>query len=177
MNAVEILRLNAESAFEEVLQAINGVTEQESWGILSPAADDYLHSDGSIHGLVHHIATCKFIYGSLAFRNSELRWRHLADRVAEIEPSWQRAVEYLREAQDYWMKSWADLKSGSLNDEVGHFSGRKEPTWKIIQTVTHHDMYHAGQIVVIRYGSSASTTPPPSVEEDIRTHCAALPSW
>lgn len=43
--------------------------------------------------------------------------------------------------------------------------------------ITHHDSYHAGQIVVIRYATTPSPHPPLSVAEDIRKYCAELPTW
>lgn len=177
MDAVEVLRKNADSAFQNVLEAINGVTERQAWARLLPSGDDYLHSDGSIHGLVLHIATGKFIYGSLAFRDSELRWRDMAQRIEKFEPSWSSAIEFLHEAHAYWMQSWSHLTSDQLEREVPHFHGRKEPTWKILQTVIHHDVYHAAQIVVIRFAAPESDSPPLSVAEDVRTYCSSLPSW
>ena len=65
----------------------------------------------------------------------------------------------------------------NLDVERLTFRDRLWPTWRILETVIHHDSYHAGQIPVLRYGVSESSVPPPSSAEDIRRCCADLPSW
>ena len=177
MKSVDVLKAAADLAFKELTTALEGVTEAESWAVLQPAADDYLHSDGSVHGITLHIATCKMLYGSCAFRNLEIRWRDLADEVEKFEPSWPTAMEYLSKAQKYWLDTWADLTDDDLDREFPRFRGELWPAWKLIETVIQHDVYHSGQIALIRYATQGSSTPPPSVAEDIRKYCADLPSW
>lgn len=175
--SVEFLRSMSEFARGELIEALDGVTEGKAWSVLPPAGDEYLHSDGSIHGITLHIAVCEVMYGSMAFRGTEIRWRDLEARVAGFEPSWTAAREYLDEAHQYWLASWAELDDGDLDREVPHFSGELRPASQIIRMMIHHDSYHAGQIAVLRYAVGQSDTPPPSVALDIRTHCASLPSW
>lgn len=77
----------------------------------------------------------------------------------------------------HWLQSWSHLTDDDLDREVLQFSGKTWPAWKIIETIIQHDVYHAGQMVVIRFATLESTVPPPSVAEDIRKYCAELPSW
>lgn len=177
MDAVELLRTCSGLAFDEVKEAIEGVQEAQAWSALPNLGPDYLHSDASIHGITLHIASCKFVYGSVGFRNTEIRWRDVADRLDSFEPSWPAAVAYLEESQQYWMESWASLTSADLEKEVPRFRGELWPAWKIIRVVMHHDSYHAGQIAMLRYGIGDTESPPPSVAEDIRKYCSDLPSW
>lgn len=177
MDVMTLLRHQAEMAHQEVLDAIEGVTEAKAWATLPAREDDYLHTDGSVQSLVLHIATGKVLHGSVAFRNTEIRWRDLADRLDTFEPSWEASVAYLREAQEYWMGCWAHVTADDLGTEVLHFRGRLWPIWKVIRMVTHHDSYHAGQIVTSRYMTGESDTPPPSTADDIRNCCQDLPSW
>lgn len=177
MTTVEHLRLNAEFAFSEFMTALDGVTQGQAWSVLPQGGPDFIHSDGSIHGVVLHVATCKFAYGSIGFRNSEIRWRDMAEKVETFEPDWASALDYLREAQAYWMDCWSGLTDSDLQTEIPHFSGKMWSTWRILQMVTHHDSYHGGQIALLRYAVGESTTPPPSVAEDIRKYCVDLPSW
>jgi len=177
MTAVELLKVESEMAHADVLSALDGVTEKQSWAILPNLGPDYLHTDASIHGIALHIASCKFMYASIGFRNTEIRWRDCADRIETLEPSWAPALAYLEESQEYWMSSWSNLSDKELEEERPHFSGKLWPVWKILQTVIHHDAYHAGQIAVLRYGVGESERPPLSVAEDIRKYCAELPSW
>lgn len=176
-NSVEHLRRQSEFAHSELVQALEGVTEGQSWAVLPQGGTDYLHSDGSIHGIALHVATAKFIYASVAFRESEIRWRDCADQVERFEPSWPAALGYLNESQRYWLDSWGALKDDELDRDVPHFSGKMWPAWKIIHYMIHHDSYHAGQIAVLRYAVAESTMPPPSVAADIRKYCRDLPSW
>ncbi len=177
MDSVAVLRLQAELAYQEVLTAIEGISKKQSWGVLAQGGADYLHTDGSIYGIVLHLASCKFVYGSVAFRRSEVRWRDCADRMDKFEPNWKLATDYLDEAHKYWVSSWSSTMDTDLENEVPHFSGAQWPVWRIVQMVTHHDSYHAGQIAVLQYAVAESDLPPASGAEDIRTHCKDLPSW
>lgn len=177
MTVVESLRQESELAHAEMLEALDGVTEHQAWAVLQQGGTDYLHSDGSVHGITLHVATAKVMYASAAFRGTEVRWRDLAERVESFEPSWKPAMEYLAEAQEYWLSSWSSLTDAELEREVSHPQGAMWPAWKIVRMMVHHDSYHAGQIAVLRYAVAESDTPPPSVAEDIRKHCADSPSW
>lgn len=177
MSAIELLRLQSQAAWSELSGTLEGVTQRQAWAVLPEVGADYLHTDGSIQGVALHLATCKRMYGSIAFRNGELRWRECAEHLDAIEPDWGKAHAYLVESHEYWLSTWADLADGALAREVPHFSGNRWPTWKILQTVIHHDAYHAGQIAILRYGVGETDTPPPRSAEDIRTHCRDLPNW
>ena len=177
MTAVELLKAESDLAYAELLTALDGVTEEQAWAILPNLGPDYLHTDASIHGIALHIASCKFMYGSIGFRHTEIRWRECADRIETFEPSWAPALTYLEESQKYWKASWENLFDSQLEEEFPHFSGKTWPARKLIRTVTQHDIYHAGQIAVIRYGIGESDKPPLSVAEDIRKYCAELPDW
>jgi len=140
-------------------------------------SEEYLHTDGSIHGTVLHVATGKIMYGSAGFKGLEIRWRDLAEEIESFEPSWTAAQEYLKAAHRYWMESWAHLTDEDLLRDVQRPQGNRKPAWEIVHTVLDHDAYHAGQVAVFRFASNTSTTAPPSVAEDIRKYCAELPTW
>ena len=177
MNAVDLLRKQAEAAFNEVMTALDGVTQGQAWAVLPQGGPDYLHSDATIHGITLHVATAKVIYGSVAFRGSEVRWRDLAEELDTFEPTWTSAMEYFKASHQYWLETWAGVTDVDLEKEVPHFSGKMWPVWKVVNTVTQHESYHAGQIAVLRYAIGESDDPPPSVAEDIRKYCRELPSW
>ncbi|MBL1150340.1 MAG: DinB family protein [Armatimonadetes bacterium] len=174
---VEILRRAAESAFSELTNSIDGVTEPQSWARLEQGGKDYLHTDASILGIVLHVASAKLMYASAAFRQLELNWRSVAEKVEAIEPNWERSVELHHEAQAYWLRSWEGITDEELESECPTIWGATWPAWRVIQAMTHHDAYHAGQIAVLRYAVSESSVPPASVAEDIREHCSSLPTW
>jgi hypothetical protein len=177
MTNVELLRQEADFAYGELETALDGVDERQAWAKLPNLGPDYLHTDATIYGITLHIASTKFMYASLSFNDSELRWRDIAERLDAFEPDWQAALGFLREGHEYWMRSWAELDDEALLQEVPHFSGRVWPIWQSIRTMNHHDAWHGGQIVMLRYGVAESGQKPESVAEDIREHCVYLPSW
>ncbi len=179
MTTIDLLIQESDLAFHELLLVIEGLSEGLAWATM-PGANpeaEYLHTDGSIQGILLHVASCKIMYGSIAFRDTEVRWRECADHIASFEPDWNSGIQHLNEAHEYFMGTWSHLKDTDLEISVPHFSGELWPTWKIIRMMTHHDSYHAGQIAILRYALSESATPPPSYAEDIRKYCAELASW
>lgn len=177
MDAIEVLRRQADLAFAEFKMAFDGIDRSLAWGRLPLREGEFLHTDGSIQAIVLHVASCKFMYGSICFRGTEIRWREMADRIERFEPDWPAALRFLEEGHSYWMDSWADLDSARLADEAPHHSGEPRPIWKLLATVIHHDAYHGGQIAAIRASVQPSKEPPLSTAEDIRTYCADLASF
>jgi uncharacterized damage-inducible protein DinB len=177
VSVVELLRRQSELAYAELTTVLKGVTESQAWAVLPQGGSDYLNTDGSIQGVVLHIATCKRIYGSIAFRNGKVRWRDCAEQLESFEPSWIAALDYLSDSQRYWLETWEALMDIDLERDVLHFRGNTWPSWKIIDQVMRHDSYHAGQIAVFRYASSESGDPPMSVAADIPSCYTGLPSW
>ncbi|MEQ1822076.1 MAG: DinB family protein [Fimbriimonadaceae bacterium] len=170
----ELLISNAELGFKDVMTSLEGVTENQAWAVLPQQGSDYLHTDGSIHSIVLHMALGKFMYASIAWKNTEIRWSHCAAEIDSFEPSWEKALDYHQRAHDYWMAAWAN---SDLDAEVATNFNKPWPAWKLIQMVNHHDSYHAGQIAVLRYASPESELMPPSVGEDIRKYCADSVAW
>jgi uncharacterized damage-inducible protein DinB len=177
MTAIEILKSLSDLAFETFTEALDGVTQAQSWAVLPQGGPDYLHTDGSIHGITLHVASCMAMYASAGFRNTEIRWRDCAERLESFEPNWDAAREYLHETHRYWMESWANLREEELETEIQHPQGKMVPAWRIIRLMIHHYEYHGGQIAMLRYACGESETPPPSYAEDIRKYCADSVSW
>jgi hypothetical protein len=177
MNAVEVLAREAEYAFNELVSAIEGVEQPKAWAVLPQAGADYIHTDGSIQGIVLHIASCKRMYGSIGFRSTEFRWRDVAAQLDAFEPSWPAAVEYLHDAHRYWLSTWKGLGDQDLENVVPRHTGELMPAWKIIEIVNHHDGWHGGQIALLRYAVGTSDAPPPKTADDIRQYCKDLASF
>lgn len=170
----ELLVSSAELAFQDVMTSLEGVTESQAWAVLPQGGSDYLHTDGSIHSIVLHLALGKFMYASIAWRNTEIRWQQCADEIGSFEPSWERALDYHQRAHEYYMSNWANC---DLNAEVATNYNKPWLAWKLIQMMTLHDSYHAGQIAVLRYASPESELKPPSVAEDVRKYCSDSVAW
>lgn len=174
---VDLLKWQTEQTWAEVLQSIEGVTEHQAWGVLPHGSEEYLHTDGSVQGIVLHLATCKIMMGSCGFRGTERRWRDLADELDSFEPSWEASRAYLMQAHDYWLTCLAGIADEDLDQEVSNVHGTKSLAKRMITLVMYHDAYHAGQIAAVRYAAAESLIPPPKQADDIRAHCADLPSW
>lgn len=177
MKVVDVLKADAEYAFGEVEKALDGVTQSQAWAVLPNLGPDYLHTDGSIHGLVHHLAGMKKMHASTCFRDSEFRWRDLYTFTQTIEPDWEKALQFLRDAHQYWMESWAHLTDEDLEDIRPTNWSSDRSALEIIRIANQHDSYHAGQIAVLRYGVSETNDHPPSIAEDILKYCRELKHW
>lgn len=177
MSRIELLQEQAEEAFQTLVESIEGVDQAQSWAVLPNLGPDYLHSDGSIHGLVHHCAGCKRVQASIAFQNAEYRWNDLYEATKAIEPDWEKAVAFLHESHQYWLQSWRDLKDEELELMVPTNYKQDKTAYEMIRIMTNHDIYHAGQIAVLRYGVGPSDTPPPSAAQDILTYCKESKYW
>ncbi len=177
MTAVDLLRSDAEYAFGEVLKSLEGLDEGHAWAVLPPAENDFLYTDGSVQGLVLHLATCKRAYASICFRDTELRWRDIAEEVEQFEPSWPAAQDYLSKSHRYWLESWVDLTDARLAEMRPTNWGSDRAAWKILQIMSQHDSYHAGQITVVRYATKVASDRPASLAEDIRRCCRGSVHW
>jgi len=175
MDALDLLRNQSRTAFDELLEAIEGVSQARGWAVQGLQASEYLHTEGSILSVVMHVASLKFVNGSSGFRGLEVRWRHAVERLEEIWPDWEAAKAYLLEGQEYWLESWKDLDD--IEKEIDHPSGRKWPAWRLISMSSHHDSYHAGQIQLLRSVLPDAEVPPPSEADEWRKYCQPLPSW
>jgi hypothetical protein len=177
MTTLDHLKSQADFAYAELMTAIDGVTEGQSWSVLPEGGLDYLHTSASIIGATLHIASGKIMYASSCFLDGKYKWRDVAEEVESFEPNWNAAVEYLKKAQGIWMESWADFSDEELVKEVSQIRGRRVPAHRIIGLVTHHDGWHGGQIAILRYAVTETDQKPPSEAADIREHCRELPNW
>lgn len=177
LTMLDLLIRESEIAHAEFAAATEGVGQALAWSVLPNEGADYLHTDASILGITLHVASAKAMYGSIAFRDGDRSWREVAEVIEVIEPNWAACLEYQELVHREWMQTIQGLRDADLELEVPHFSGRSWPAWRIIQTVIHHDAYHAGQIAMLRYSVMETDLPPPSTAEDIREHCRDLPHW
>ena len=177
MTSIQYLKNEAQWYYEQLQEALSGVSEHKAWASVSLMPDEYLHSNGTIIGIVQHMAVGKFIYGSIAFRGSEIRWRDCMDRLEKIGTSWNETLAYLDEAHAYWLASWESLAEEDLDADFLHFRGDRRPGWKIIATVIHHDGYHAGQIALLAASLAPTSVPPDLQLDEERALLMELPSW
>ena len=170
----DLIRLS-NLAWETMRESIAGLTEELSWALVDLQPGEYLHSEGSILSQIAHVANGKIIYGSVGFRDTEVRWRELSPKIDSLWPNLDAVVGWLDEAHQYWMDSWADVEDFEV--ERPRFDGSLVPGWKLIATVTNHDHYHAGQIHLQRAILAPTSTPPPPEGALWEKYCKDFPCW
>jgi len=177
MDAVQVLRLSAEFAFQELLDSLKDVDQPKSWATAQPIPGEYLHTAGSTVAIVQHIAMCKFGYATCAFTDCEVRGRDTFAKAKEIGPDWEQSKNFLLESQDYWMNSWANLASEELESDRHTIWMKPWPAWKIITRVIHHDQYHAGQIALIQSILPGTDVPPDMMFDQEERAYRETPYW
>jgi hypothetical protein len=177
MNACHALRQEAALSHKLLTDTLSDISEPLSWAQIQVLPPAYLHTNGTIIAIVQHIAVCKIIYGSTAFRSTEIRWRDCFDRLEAIATSWEGTRAYLEEAHQYWMSTWSDLQDDELEDEKKRFDHALWPAWKLIATVTHHDGWHGGQIALLASVLEPTDQPPDLKLDEERQYVKDLPTW
>jgi uncharacterized damage-inducible protein DinB len=141
----------SKNAFEDFLTSLEGLTDQQAWWCApSDNTSEYLHSSGSILGIVLHVASRKIMYAEYAFRDGRLTWRDMSKRAREAELHLHTAIAWLHEAEDFWLRSWERLSDGELVARRKTNWGEDWTTERIIMAMLHHDVYHSGQIWLLR---------------------------
>ena len=162
---LRFMRLDAEQAFNDLLEALEGVTENQAWALPRLHGNGTLSTRGSILEIVQHIATCKIMYASAAFRRNSYSWDMCFARIREIGSDWKLTLAFLSESQDYWMDSWENLDGADLAAPHMTNWGAQWPGWRIVSTISHHDSYHAGQISLLRALLAATDVPAATVAD------------
>jgi uncharacterized damage-inducible protein DinB len=91
-----------------------------------------------------------------------LAWRHETIRRLEghggevpVEgdwpepPPWEELLLKLDRSQEQLLKAVNGLKEELLDEKV---KGRRETHYVLLQGIIHHDLYHAGQIAILKKG-------------------------
>ncbi len=177
MNAVVLLQEESRQVFSQLEKTVSEIGQELAWATIHLRDDAYLNTNGSIIGIVQHVAVCNVMCGSLAFRNAEIRWRDSMDRLEQIGTSWDATKAYLVESHEYWLSTWAHLTEEDLTKEFTHFSGNMRPGWRLISMSSHHAAYHDGQINLLASALDQTTQPPVLDIELERSYVRDLSGW
>ncbi len=128
------------TACSRTLETIRQWNEQGNEWISSQSLDPI----SNIEFKVVHLAQCKQMYDEYAFREGILTWHDLEC------PEWPHCIDYLKETQKRLVESLQNQTDEQLDDLVRTNWGDMWPIKQIISTMTHHDMYHLGQICTVR---------------------------
>jgi uncharacterized damage-inducible protein DinB len=117
-----------------------------------PAEDASKHAVANAHSiweLVHHIAAWNAIVkqrleGEPVEITTERDW----PPVWEVsEPSWKRALESLAESRSRLRQVAMALRDDQLDEKIGATTVSR---YEILHGIIQHDLYHAGQIAVLK---------------------------
>jgi hypothetical protein len=104
----------------------------------------------SIRDVVAHVGGCKYMYDNQAFGDGRFTWDDPPIAGGDALATIPSAIEWLREGHERLHRSIAALDDDELPRLRGHHSGTPRETRWIIKTMIEHDLYHAGEINVIR---------------------------
>lgn len=149
ITVVRILHLQAELAYADLLDSLEDLTDGEAMAVPRTEGRADLFC-GPVLGMMHHLAACKMMYGSAAFRGGEITWDDCFARIKSLGTDVGAAREYLEQGQSYWLASWAELPDLEFRVDRDTNWGERWPTWRIIHTITQHGAYHSGQIIAFR---------------------------
>jgi uncharacterized damage-inducible protein DinB len=116
-----------------------------------------IHGAHSIWELVLHITAWNTIVrdellGTSAQVTPEVDWPPVRD-VAEIE--WRRAVQNLVDARSRLRKTVAGLRDEQLDERPAPRTSNTR--YLMLHGIVQHDLYHAGQIAILKKALQAST--------------------
>jgi len=96
-----------------------------------------------------HVAACKFMYANHGFEDGKMDWPELFNHW-EGKPTRAEMIDWLHEAHAYFRRHVEPLDdSDLLVTRKAPFGVEFQTRW-LIANVTEHDLYHAGEINLIR---------------------------
>ena len=125
-----------------LMHLLEGISAEDASKHVVPGAH-------SIWELVHHVSAWHSIVqhrlqGEMVDVTAERDW----PPVWEVsEPAWKRALESLVESRARLRQVAATLRDDQLDEKIG---ATDVSCYQILHGVTQHDIYHAGQIALLR---------------------------
>jgi uncharacterized damage-inducible protein DinB len=101
--------------------------------------------DGSIAGIVWHAAAWKQIFA----QGLETGAFPGEDDVASPGTDWPTLREWLADGQARMESAFERLSDAALA-EIGDWEGHREPLARLLTYLIEHDVYHAGQVELLR---------------------------
>jgi hypothetical protein len=163
MDAVSLLALQLDEAYDMIHGRIDGLTDDEFWWEPAPDAwtirqqpdgrwaADYAEPDPdpapltTIGWRLVHVAECKVMYHEYAFGPGRLEWPDI-----DSAHSPQAATAQLEEGQQRLVEDLQSVGPADLERSVMTNWGEQWPAWKIFRTMIHHDIHHGAEIGALR---------------------------
>jgi uncharacterized damage-inducible protein DinB len=146
----EFLRQRLESGYRQLLQAVEGLTEEDARRGADSHWRRYRYGaglDGSIAGIVWHVAAWKHVMADGL--DSRVNAFPDAEAVLPHEPGWSGLRAWLISGQARLLRALDETSAEGIEREVA-IEGQRMPVWKLLAHMVEHDHYHAGQINLLR---------------------------
>ena len=158
-----LLSTQMSEAFGSLVGRLDGLTEAEffwepvpdpwtlrwmadgTWGYDYAFPDPDPSPFTTIAWRISHIATCKIMYHEYAFGPRKLTWPEL-----RIPRSVLGSMAMLEEGQALLVADLHGLRDADLQEPCLTNWGETWPAWRIFWTMIDHDLWHGGEIGVLR---------------------------
>jgi hypothetical protein len=161
--SVELLSTEMTGAFDQLTGRLDGLADEEffwepvpdpwtlRWKANGTWGYDYAFPDPdpspftTIAWRISHVATCKIMYHEYGFGPRKLTWAEL--RIPRSVPE---SVAMLHEGQALLVADVDGLEDADLQAPRSTNWGETWPAWRIFWTMINHDLWHGGEIGVLR---------------------------
>lgn len=135
-----------------LMSLLDGVSAED-------ASKHSVHAAHSVWELVNHVASWNTIVrrrlaGDAPEVTPELDWPPVWE-ASEVE--WKRSLEHLAESRAHLRAAVERLHEGELDEKWG---AKEEPRYVLIHGLIQHDLYHAGQIAILKKAMEQSKGAP-----------------
>lgn len=103
-----------------------------------------------IRDIVRHVGGCKFMYENYAFGDGSLTWNHPLVSGEAYTRDFADAAKWLRDGHHCLREAALALTDADLTREVRMNWGEHESAYFVFSIMAHHDVYHAGEINLLR---------------------------
>lgn len=123
------------------------------------ASKHSVHAAHSIWELVNHVAAwntivCHRLAGDASKVTPEMDWPPVWE-ASEVE--WARSLEQLAESRARLRRAVEKMREGELDEKWGT---KEESRYVLIHGLIQHDLYHAGQIAILKKAQERSIGKP-----------------
>ena len=144
----EHLRWQLGHAYRNLWKAVEGLSEAEATEGARPDWRQYRWGaglDGSIAGIVHHAALWKHVFAA----GLEAGRFPGESEVTPPGADWSMLRDWLADGQSRLERAVTSLPEAALS-EIREWEGMRESLARLLSLVIEHDVYHAGQIELLR---------------------------
>jgi uncharacterized damage-inducible protein DinB len=144
----EHLARQLRSAYRGLSKAVEGVSEAQAREGAQPDWRRYRWGsglDGSIAGIVCHVAWWKHLFG----QGLETDAFPGESDVAPPGTDWSTLRAWLTDGQTRMERAFERLSDAALA-ETREWEGHREPLARLLAYLIEHDVYHAGQVELLR---------------------------